>query len=147
MVLQDHVTNGNHYVSTTRAPVVSGHQIWQDDNLPWWTPTHNIKRPFDHVIVEDYVINYNQYFSITTVPIATKLGRVVTYLDGLLLIKLHDSLIMWSCEIKWQTKIIFIFTTTLLMATKSGRVVTYFEGLLTIKSFNALITWSCKVTC
>ena len=32
-------------------------------------------------------------------PMATKLGRMLTYLDELLLIKSHDPLIKWSCEI------------------------------------------------
>ena len=37
-------------------------------------------------------------------PIATELGRVVTYHESLLLIKSHDPFITWSCEIKLQTK-------------------------------------------
>ena len=32
-------------------------------------------------------------------PIATKHSRMVTYLDGLLLIKLHEPLITCLCEI------------------------------------------------
>ena len=32
-------------------------------------------------------------------PMVAKLGRVVTYYEGLLPIKLHDPLIMWACEI------------------------------------------------
>ena len=35
---------------------------------------------------------------------ATKLGRMVTYLDGLLSIKSHDPLITWFCEITRQTE-------------------------------------------
>ena len=31
-------------------------------------------------------------------PMATKLGRMVTYLDELLPIKLHDPLIIWYCK-------------------------------------------------
>ena len=45
-------------------------------------------------------------FSTTTVPMATKLDRMVTYLDGLLHIKLHDRLIRWSCDITWQSKVV-----------------------------------------
>ena len=37
---------------------------------------------------------------------ANKFGNTVTYLDGLLPIKLHDSSIIWSREITWQPKII-----------------------------------------
>ena len=39
-------------------------------------------------------------------PINNNLGRMINYLDGLLPIKSLDSLIAWSCEIAWQTKII-----------------------------------------
>ena len=35
---------------------------------------------------------------------ATKLGRLITYLDGFLPIKLHDTLIIWYCKIACQTK-------------------------------------------
>ena len=37
-------------------------------------------------------------------PMATKLSMVITYHKGLPPIKSHDPLIMWSCEITWQTK-------------------------------------------
>ena len=32
-------------------------------------------------------------------PMATKLGKMVTYHDGLLAMKSHDPLITWSCKI------------------------------------------------
>ena len=32
-------------------------------------------------------------------PLATERGRVIIYLEGVLPIKSHDSLIMWSFEI------------------------------------------------
>ena len=34
------------------------------------------------------------------------MARIVTHLDGLLLMKSHESLITWSYEITWQTKTI-----------------------------------------
>ena len=37
---------------------------------------------------------------------ATKRGRVMTYLGWLLPIRSHDHIITWSCNITWQTKII-----------------------------------------
>ena len=37
---------------------------------------------------------------------ATKLGRMVIYLKGLLTIKSHNALIIWCCEVTYQTKII-----------------------------------------
>ena len=62
--------------------------------------------------------------STTRVPMATKLGRMVAHLDGLLLMKSHDRV---------------------LKATKLDRMVIYFERFLTLKSFYVFITWSCKV--
>ena len=84
----------------------------------------------------------NHYISM---PVATKLGRMITYLDRLLAIKSHDLLITWSCEITWQTNH-FISTTTVPKATKLFRMVIHLERLWNIKSYKALIMWSCKVT-
>ena len=47
---------------------------------------------------QNHVTNEN-HISTTRVPMATKLRRMVTYLDWLLPLKLHDPLIMWSWEI------------------------------------------------
>ena len=49
-----------HYHSTY------GHQTWQDDDLPWWAPTHKITSPFNHVVLQDNVTNSNCYISTTT---------------------------------------------------------------------------------
>ena len=38
--------------------------------------------------------------------VATKLGKLVTYYEGLSPIKSHDPFITWSCKITWQTKFI-----------------------------------------
>ena len=40
----------------------------------------------------------------TTVPMPTKLGRVVTNHAWLLPIKSHDPLVKWTCKFRWQTK-------------------------------------------
>ena len=40
---------------------------------------------------------------ILTVYMATKLGRIVTYIEGLLLMEI---LVTWSCEITWPTRTI-----------------------------------------
>ena len=50
-----------------------------------------------------FFVNHWKYISITTLPVATRLSRVVTYHDGLPLIKSHDPLITWSCKITRQT--------------------------------------------
>ena len=52
---------------------------------------------FDHVVLRDQVANYNRYISNTTVVMITKLGRIVSYLKRLLIIKLLDPLVTCSC--------------------------------------------------
>ena len=73
-------------------------------HLSWGVATHKVKRPFDRVVLKGQVTN--QGISATTVHMATKLCKMVTYLDGLLPIKLHDPLITWLCEILGKTKTI-----------------------------------------
>ena len=46
----------------------------------------------------DHVTNYKHCICTTRVPIATKLGSMVIYLDEPLPMKSHEPLIMWSCE-------------------------------------------------
>ena len=48
--------------------------------------------------------NHNKHIFAITMPVVTKLGRMVTYHEGLPSIISHDLLITWSCEIIWQTK-------------------------------------------
>ena len=107
-----------------------------------------------HVTSSDY------YISTTTVSMAMTFGGMVTYHEGLLTIKSHNVLIMWSCKVMWQTKII-ISSTRVSMTTKLDRMVTYFETLkkksyihmndnltwwvTTYKLHQPLITWSCKI--
>ena len=78
-------------------------------------------------------------------PIATKLGRVVTYHKGLPPIKSHDPLITCSFEITWQTGNI-ISLLHIPTATKLGRMMTYSERLLFITLLNPLLTRSCNIT-
>ena len=49
-----------------------------------------------------------QYISTTTMSMATKHGRMVTNFMRLLLIMLLYPLIMWFCQITWQTKTIYL---------------------------------------
>ena len=39
------------------------------------------------------------FISTTTMPIATRLARVLTYYEGLPPIKSDDPLVTWSCEV------------------------------------------------
>ena len=43
--------------------------------------------------------HYKSYISITTMAIANKHGRVVTYCEKVPSTKSHEPLIMWPCEI------------------------------------------------
>ena len=54
---------------------------------------------FNHVVYQGLMTNKNRYISVTKVIMATKPGKMATDLDELRSIKLHDSLIMWSCRI------------------------------------------------
>ena len=85
-----------------------GPQIRQHGNLPLWAPTQNFTWSFNHVAFWDDVTNHNCYNLTTTVPLATKLDRMVIYLEGLLIlfIKPFNALITWSYKVTRQTKII-----------------------------------------
>ena len=122
-----------------------GYQTWQDGKLPWWARVFKVTFPFAHVILWDHLINWNHYISTTTVPMATKLDRMVTYLNGLVPVKSHSHLITWFCKITWQTKIIKS-SLPLSTASKLDRMITYLDELLPIKSHVPLITWSCEIT-
>ena len=50
--------------------------------------------------------NEKHHISPTKFSMATKLGRMVTYLEGLLSIKAHGALTTWYYKITWQTKTI-----------------------------------------
>ena len=83
-----------------------GYQTFQDGNVPWLAPALKVTWPFDHVVLGDHVRNWNHYISTTTMPMTTRVGRVVTYLEWLLPVMSHDHMITWSNKITWQTKII-----------------------------------------
>ena len=50
----------------------------------------------------------SHFISPTTKPMATKHCRMVTHLNQLLYIKSHDTLIMWSCGVTWQTNPLYL---------------------------------------
>ena len=67
----------------------------------------------------------------------SKLGRMVTYLDGLLPIKSGDPLIAWPCETMRLAKTI---VSSQSMSTKLGRIVTYLQDLINIMLIYPLVT-------
>ena len=56
------------------------------------------------MVLQGQVVNENHYIFPTRVRMATKFGRMINYLNGLLIMKSLDPFIMWTCEIAWQTK-------------------------------------------
>ena len=59
-----------------------------------------------HALLRSHVNLNTLYISTTKVLLATKLSRMVTYLEGLLPKKWLNPLTAWSCEITWQNKAI-----------------------------------------
>ena len=51
------------------------------------------------LIKQVHVKNYKYYISTMKVPMPTKLGKMVTYLDELLLTRPDNHMITWACEI------------------------------------------------
>ena len=47
----------------------------------------------------DHVRNQKHYISTIRVAVTSELGRMVSYLDGLLPIKSNDPLMTWPCEL------------------------------------------------
>ena len=106
-----------------------------------------IKQALVTSLRQDHLRNYNHYISITRVPMATKLGKMITYLDWLLLIKSHDPLISWSCKITLQNKTtISPLSERLWLPNLAGWYRSYLDGPAPIKSRHPLITWSCEIT-
>ena len=70
---------------------------------------------------------------------ATKLGKLVTYPEGLLPITSHNPLITRFCEITWRTKN-FVSIATISMATKFGKVVMYLKSFLSLQQHGPLGT-------
>ena len=69
---------------------------------------------------------------------AMKLGKMVTYLDGILTIKLqHPDHVILQSQV--TNKNHDISTTRVSMTTKLGAMVARLDGLLPIKSYNSLI--------
>ena len=127
---------------------VYGHQTWQGGDLPWGALTHKATWPLgNNVVLQNHVMNWKQNISTARVPMATKLGRMVTYLGGIVSIKSRVSQVTWSCGIMWLTnENYYISTTTMPRVTKFGRMVTYLALLSPVKPHDPLVTWSCKIT-
>ena len=79
---------------------------WQNGDPPWGAPTYKVAWPFDQVFLQDDETNWNHCISNVTVPIDTRLGRMVIYLEGLLPKELPDTFVTWPSKITGLTKTI-----------------------------------------
>ena len=80
------------------------HQIWQAVISGGYDSNETSQVGADDVIKLRSRDKLKYFISTTKVPMATRLGRIVTYVDGLLPIKSHDHLVIRSWEITWQSK-------------------------------------------
>ena len=103
---------------------IYGYQTWQDDKLLWWSNVYKGTRHLDHVALWDIS---NKCISNTSMPMATKLGRMVTYLKQLPCIKLLENLVLWFCQVTWQKKTYLHYFSGL--TTKLGSLVAYLVAL------------------
>ena len=94
MVLEDYMTNQNHYVSPNKVPMVTKLCIMV---TYLEVPLHRVTRHIDRGILSCEVLCL-PYHSATT--LATKRGRVLTYNEWLPTTKLLDPLATWSWKIE-----------------------------------------------
>ena len=81
------------------------------------------------MVLKDHV---RKVILISTTKRSTKLGKVINYLEGLLL-KSHDPLVTWSCKIRLQVKTIISALTQYLWSPNLA-VVTYSDGSIAIST-------------
>ena len=73
-------------------------------------------------------------------PIPTKLGKIVAYLDRILLIKLHIPSTRSLARSRDNLKSLYLhYHNIYVIATKLGKMVTYFDRHLPIKSNDHMI--------
>ena len=99
--------------STTKTIISSLPQrLWlltrQNGELLWGATTYKVTWPRDRVVFGDHGTKQNHYVPTTTLPMVTKLDRVVPYLEALLSKIWHDSWITWSSKITWQIKTLYL---------------------------------------
>ena len=114
-------------------------------NLPWWASTHKVTWPFDHVVLWDHITTSNCYIFTTTAFMATKLNRMVTYIQAAPnheVTQWFEHGILECCVVNRNH---YISSTTVLMASKISWIITQLDGLLPRESHDFLITWSCKI--
>ena len=105
---------------------VYGHQIRQGGGLPWGSPTHKVIWTFNtwscEITQKTKLITFP-----LTIPIVTKLVRVLNYYLRLPPLMSSDLLITWPTWCQMTNWKIYISTLTRLMVTKHGRALRRFS--------------------
>ena len=123
------MTNWNHYISTTTIYMAT--KLGRVVTYHWGASIHKVAWTFGNIVLKDHV---RKVILISTTKRSTKLGKVINYLEGLLL-KSHDPLVTWSCKIRLQVKtIISALTQHNTYGHQTWRVVTYSDGSIAIST-------------
>ena len=106
----------------------------------WWISI-SVFYQSSHLPIKSFGI----YISTTRMFMINTFARVLAYHEGLSSVKSHNFLVMWYCEIMWQTRANCISTTTMSMVLKPGKVVACRKRLSPINSNDPLVTWYCEI--
>ena len=96
--LKTYISTAKMSMATKLETVVTYHEVFS---------SHKFKWPFDHMVLQDHVINNSNYISTNKLPKASKFGRMVNSIEQLSPIKLTIPLVTWSRKITWQNKAIW----------------------------------------
>ena len=91
-----------------------GYQTWQGEYIQYEACFHEIKKPFDHVILPSHV---KYYIPTTTRSMDNNLWKEVNYHEKLPFINSHDSLSKQSCNfniLSYNLQVLNAFITDLL---------------------------------
>ena len=114
--MQNHCFQWSHCFSTNHSPIrfLCLRVMLKALQLPLFSFVKSFSMPFDFFFsfsstFLDGITNLafqplKTLYLPTTMSMATKLGRVVIYYEGLSPITAHDPLITWLCKITWETK-------------------------------------------
>ena len=123
VVLQDHVTNSVHYISTTT--LIMTIKLGRAMRL-YGASTHKVTQRSKNVIKWGHVTD-QMIYSTTTKPLAIEHGKMVTSCHGLPPMKSHNPLNTWSFQVIWYIKNVI------------------YEELPAINTHECLSKWFCEV--
>ena len=118
------------------------HQTWQSCNLQWRNPNFKIMQTFDYVITWQMK---KIYIWPSTISMATKVCRVVTYGWKNPRTKLHDLLIIWS---RYKYKTLYLhFSSTYNHETGQSSNLQWADPTFKVTwTFDYVVTWQMKKT-